>query len=318
LLLEEQGRRVAPVPVLATLAGGALPIAEWGTEAQRRQWLPGVVAGDVVLTAALAEAGANDVLQPSVTATPATDGTGWRLDGVKVSVAAAHVAQAVLVPARLAASGGGLGVFIVDLTEAHGSAIGVRVEQVHTTNREIQGHLHFEGAPAELLGDGTQPGEDIVRWMLDRYLVGLCALQVGICEQAVRMAAEYTSNRFQFGRPLSTFQGAALKAADAYIDTEAMRATLWQATWRLSEGADAVTEVGVAKWWAAEGGHRVVHVTQHLHGGMGADVDYPVHRYFLWAKQISDTLGGASQQLARLGEAIAAAAKRHEQVGVGA
>jgi 3-oxocholest-4-en-26-oyl-CoA dehydrogenase beta subunit len=147
----------------------------------------------------------------------------------------------------------------------------------------------------------------VTAWMLDRALVGLCATQVGVAEGALRMAADYTSERQQFGRPLSTFQGVALKAADAYVDTEAMRVTLWQAAWRLTAGLDAAKEVLVAKWWAAEGGQRVVHITQHLHGGMGADVDYPVHRYFLWGKQIEDTLGGASAQLARLGQALAEA-----------
>src|SRR5204862_3130584 len=102
-----------------------------------------------------------------------------------------------------------------------------------------------------------------------------------------------------------TFQGVAHKAADAYIDIEAMRVTLWQAAWLLSEGRDATNEVLVAKWWAAEGGQHVVHLVQHLHGGMGADVDYPVHRYFLWGKQLEDTLGGASATLARLGDVIA-------------
>ena len=145
--------------------------------------------------------------------------------------------------------------------------------------------------------------------LLDRALVGLCALQVGVAEEALRITAAYTSTRHQFGKPLSTFQGVALKAGDAYIDTEAMRATMWQAAWRLAEGLDATTEVMVAKWWAAEGGQRVVHITQHLHGGIGADIDYPVHRYFLWGKQIEVTLGGATQQLARLGGAIAAGAR---------
>jgi acyl-CoA dehydrogenase len=140
---------------------------------------------------------------------------------------------------------------------------------------------------------------------------------VGVAEEATSLAAAYTSQRIQFGKPLSVFQGVALKAADAYIDTEAMRATLWQAAWRLSEGDDAVMEVEVAKWWASEGGQHVVHITQHLHGGLGADIDYPVHRYFLWGKQIEVMLGGATQQLARLGRHIAEAAKA-AQVGVGA
>jgi alkylation response protein AidB-like acyl-CoA dehydrogenase len=121
------------------------------------------------------------------------------------------------------------------------------------------------------------------------------------------LTARYTSEREQFGRPLSTNQGVAIRAADAYIDIDCMRVTLWQAAWRLSQGLEAHDEIDIAKYWAAEGGQRVVHATQHLHGGMGADIDYPVHRYFLWGKQIEDTLGGASAQLARLGRALAEA-----------
>ena len=146
-------------------------------------------------------------------------------------------------------------------------------------------------------------------WLVQRVLVGICALQVGVAEEAVRLAATYTSARHQFGKPLSTFQGVALRAADAYIDTEAMRVTMWQAAWRLAIGDDAGTEVEVAKWWAAEGGQRIVHATQHLHGGLGADVDYPIHRYFLWGKQLEDLLGGAGYHLARLGHRLAEASE---------
>ncbi|HKA92260.1 MAG TPA: acyl-CoA dehydrogenase family protein [Acidimicrobiia bacterium] len=299
LLLEEQGRRVAPVPLWPTVVLGALPLAELGTPEQQRRWLPGVASGDVILTAALAEPGVNDALRPQTTAT--RDGDGWRLDGAKPSVPAGHVADRVLVPA--ATGDGELGVFLVDP-----AGPGVERTVGATTDRSKVAHLTFSGAVAERLG-GTEDvaGRRATAWMLDRALVGLCALQVGVAEGALRMAADYTSERQQFGRPLSTFQGVALKAADAYVDTEAMRVTLWQAAWRLTAGLDATREVMVAKWWASDGGQRVVHITQHLHGGMGADVDYPVHRYFLWGKQIEDTLGGASAQLARLGQALAEA-----------
>jgi acyl-CoA dehydrogenase len=248
-----------------------------------------------VLTAALAESGANDPLHPQVSA--ARDGDTWRLDGDKPSVPAGHVADRVLVPAST--GDGELGVFLVDP-----AGPGVERTVAATTDRSNVAHLAFSGAPGEQLG---ADGRRATAWMLDRALVGLCATQVGVAEGALRMAADYTSERQQFGRPLSTFQGVALKAADAYIDTEAMRVTLWQAAWRLTAGLDATREVMVAKWWASEGGQRVVHITQHLHGGMGADIDYPVHRYFLWGKQIEDTLGGASAQLARLGRALAEA-----------
>ncbi len=298
LLLEQQGRRVAPVPLWPTLVLGALAIAELGSPEQQRAWLPGVATGDLMLTAALAEPGANDPLRPQVTA--ARDGDRWRIDGDKPSVPAAHVADRVLVPAST--GGSELGVFLVDP-----GGPGVERTVAATTDRSKVAHLAFAGARAERLGGEDLDGRRATAWMLDRALVGLCAMQVGVAEGALRMAADYTSERQQFGRPLSTFQGVALKAADAYIDTEAMRVTLWQAAWRLTAGLDATREVMVAKWWAAEGGQRVVHITQHLHGGMGADVDYPVHRYFLWGKQIEDTLGGASAQLARLGRALAEA-----------
>jgi acyl-CoA dehydrogenase len=298
LMLEQQGRVVAPVPLWATIACGALPIAEWGSAAQRDAWLPGVARGEVVLTAALAEAGVNDPTHPAATARP--DGSAWRLDGTKVVVPAAHVAARVLVPAT---TPDGVGVFLVDP-----QGPGVDLDRAVTTSREVQPHLHLDGAAAEPLG-APDAGARILAWTLDRARVGLCALQLGVGEAAIALAAEYTSNRIQFGRPLATFQGAALKAADGSIQGEALRVTTWQAAWRLDAGWDATAEVLVAKWWASEGGQRVVHIAQHLHGGMGADVDYPVHRYFLWGKQIEDMLGGSSAQLARLGETLAGAAR---------
>ncbi|MEY2419925.1 MAG: 3-oxocholest-4-en-26-oyl-CoA dehydrogenase beta subunit [Actinomycetota bacterium] len=170
-------------------------------------------------------------------------------------------------------------------------------EPVATTDERGAANITFTGGE-EL------PGAD-VEWMRQRAHVGLAALQLGVAKEALRVTAEYTSQRQQFGKPLSAFQGVALRAADAYIDTQAMEVTMLQAAWRLDNGLDAAKEVAVAKWWAAEGGSRVVHATQHLHGGMGADVDYPIHRYFLWGKQIAEMLGGASAQLARLGAALA-------------
>ena len=122
------------------------------------------------------------------------------------------------------------------------------------------------------------------------------------------MVAAYTSQREQFGRPLSTNQGVAMRAADCYIDTDCMRVTLLQAAWLIDEGrsvAEIADAAAVAKWWSADAGQRVVHATQHLHGGMGADVDYPVHRYFLWVKQLENTFGGGSRQLAAIGRALA-------------
>jgi acyl-CoA dehydrogenase len=175
------------------------------------------------------------------------------------------------------------------------------------TSRELLTELTLQSSPAEPL---EVNGSDEVRWLRQHALVGLCALQVGVCTEAVRLVSNYVSERRQFGRPLGSFQGVALRTADAYIDAEAIRVTMCQAAWRLASGLDAEREIYAAKWWAAEAGHRVVHAVQHLHGGIGADVEYPAHRYFLWGKHLATTLGGSSQQLALLGQRLAEDVRR--------
>ncbi len=290
-LLEEVGRTVAPVPVYPTLLLGALPVAKFGTPAQREALLPGVARGELVLSGALAEPRNPDPLRPSTRATAAGD--GWRLDGVKLGVAAARDAAAIVVPAAV---DGSTALFLVDPT-----GTGVSLEAQEVTNRELQFLMTLSDAPAEQLSGGA----DALRWLVRRASVGLCAMQVGVTERALRMTGEYVSTREQFGRPLSAFQAVSQRAADAYIDVEAIRLTTQAAIWQLAEGLDADASIAVAKYWAAEGGQRVVHAAQHLHGGVGVDVSYPLHRYFLWAKQLELSLGGGTEQLLRLGQMIA-------------
>ena len=158
-----------------------------------------------------------------------------------------------------------------------------------------------DGQPAALV----EHREPMDPWVRQRALVALAALQVGVCEAALKQTAAYVSEREQFGRPIGTFQAVAHRAADAYNDVQAMRLTALAAAWKLDAGLDATADVHVAKWWAAEGGHRVVHAAQHLHGGIGADVDYPIHRYFLWGKQIAVTSGAGSAHLAALADVVA-------------
>jgi 3-oxocholest-4-en-26-oyl-CoA dehydrogenase beta subunit len=301
LVLEEVGRTVAPVPYLPTVILGALPVAQFGNDEQRKRLLPGVAEGDTFLTAALAE---ELNLDPAAPTTTATDKGGtWRISGSKTLVPAAHLAASVLVPA--ATGNGSVGVFLVDP-----KGTGVELVRLITTSGEPQFNLTLTDAPAEPLGalsngNAMSDGKAIVDWIVERATAALCAVQLGVCEQALKMTAEYTSTREQFERPLAAFQAVAQRAADAYIDTEGVRLTAWQAVWRLAEGLPAANELAVAKFWAAEGGQRVVHAAQHLHGGIGVDVDYPLHRYFLWAKQCELTLGSATPQLVKLGKALA-------------
>jgi alkylation response protein AidB-like acyl-CoA dehydrogenase len=307
LVLEEVGRRTAPVPALASLALGALPLARWGTGAQQADILPGVVAGTTVVTAALVEP-LGDALRPSTTAR--REAGGWVLDGERTNVPAGLMADLVIVPAVVAvdaasadAGAGEIGLFLVPA-----AAEGLRRDRQDTTTGTPDARLALAGVR---LGDDAVLGPvdaagTALRWLVEHAVVASCAVMSGLAAEAVRITGEYTSTREQFGRAIATFQAVGQRAADAYVDAQAIRLTMLQAAWRLAAGFPADREVAVAKYFAALGGQRVVHAAAHLHGGVGVDRDYPLHRYFLLAKQLELLFGGATRQLVRLGGILAA------------
>jgi alkylation response protein AidB-like acyl-CoA dehydrogenase len=298
LLLEQQGRRAAMVPLSATLAGAALPLVRFGSGAQKDRYLRDAAAGRAILSAALTELGA-DPRAPITVATP--EGAGFRLAGVKSGVPMAHVAAAVVVPART--PDGRSVVLLVDP-----KAPGVTLERQRPMNWEPQFLMRLAdvrvGADA-VLGPADE-GAAVLDWIVDRATVALCALASGISAEAVRLTAEYASNRKQFDKPIAMFQAVGQRMADAFIDNQAVNLTMLQAASRLADELPSAKEVATAKYWAAEGGSRIGHAALHIHGGISIDVDYPVHRYFLWLKTIENTLGAATPQLVRLGERIAA------------
>jgi len=300
LLLEGIGRHCVPVPAWPTLVLGALPIAEFGSQAQKERLLPAVARGDAHLTAALVDAASEDPMAPSVTAR--RDGSGWRLEGVKICVPMVHLAERVLVSA--AVGGDALAVFLLDPETR-----GVELERQETTMGEPHFRLSLRNAAVdgEDVLAGPERGREVVDWLVDRALAGLCAIEAGVVERALRMTAEYTSTREQFGKPLAKFQAVAQRAADAFIDVQAVRWTAWYAIWRLAQGLPAKEALAIAKFWVGEGGHRVVCAAHHLHGGIGLDLDYPLYRSYVWSKQIELTLGSATRHLLALGRRLAAA-----------
>jgi hypothetical protein len=297
IVLEELGRHLAPVPLFPTLVLGGMPIAEFGTKEQREKWLVPVADGESVLTAALEEPAGFDPARPRTTAR--RDGAGWRLDGEKTCVPAAELASAILVPARVGE--GQVGVFLVEP-----GAPGVELLRQVSTRRDPLGQLQLSGAQVGADGLLGTPGRGgaIVEWMRERALLGLAAIQLGVADSAMRATADYVNQRKQFGRPIGSFQSAQHRIADAYIDVECMRSVVLEAAWRLSVGLPASLHVRAAKWWANVAGDRVTHTAQHLHGGMGSDVDYPIHRHFLWSQAVLATLGGSRQQLEDLGRLL--------------
>lgn len=297
LLLLEQGRAVAPLPLWPTLVA-ALTVARWGDDHQQAAWLPGVVGGTTVLAVALAEPDGVDPEAPTTRA--ALDADGWVLSGVKTAVPFGHVADAAVLAAAV---DGGQALFVVPL-----DAPGVSRTRQDTFSHEPHVHLELDAVRlptgARLSGDG-----DAVRSLVQQATVAVCAVAAGVADRGLRITADYAATRHQFERPIATFQAVGQRMADGFIDAEAIRLTMLQAATLVADpGADPTATadaVAVAKYWASVAGSRVGHTGLHVHGGISIDLDYPIHRYFLWSKQLELTLGSGTEQLARLGDSLA-------------
>jgi 3-oxocholest-4-en-26-oyl-CoA dehydrogenase beta subunit len=301
-VLIEMGRAVAPVPYLASAVLGAGTVARFGSAAQQEEFAVPAGRGELILTAALAEEDGDDPAAPSARAERAGRvAGGWVLSGVKTTVPAAPLAALMLVPA---ATPDGVAVFLVRPDDP-----GVAVARQQVTSGDSTGRVVLDQVlvgPDRMLG-GETAGGAAAGWLLRAGTVGLCATAAGVTARALELTAEYARERVQFGKPIGGFQAVAQRLADAYIDCEAIRLTMWQAAWRLAEGLPCAAEIATAKFWAADAGHRVAHTAVHIHGGVGIDVSHPAHRYFVAAKHCEFMLGGAAVQLRRLGAELAGA-----------
>ncbi len=298
MMLEEQGRRVAPIPLYSSLVLGVLPITEFGTDAQKQKYLAPLASGALKLSAAIAELGMSDAVAGEIISKHGGD--SFTLNGQLDCVPDGATANAILVPASDAE--GKKTVFIIDCDSA---GVSLEAQRSSLGNNEATLRLDNVSVNADAVLGQPGDGEHVLAWLEQRAELALCALQLGVTEEALKRTAEFTCERKQFGVAIGTFQAVAMQAADTYIDVEAMRSVYWLALYKISAGDDARAEVRVAKWFAADAGHRIVYRTQHLHGGMGADVEFPIHRFFLWAKHIGLMIGGRSVQITKLGALLA-------------
>ena len=297
LLAEEVGQTVAPIPVIPVLVSAALPIERFGTDEQKQRLLPGVAAGEKLVSAALIEANNENPLAPQTAAKQ--DGDAWLLSGEKSCVPFASRAERVLLAARV---DGGVALFLLDPR-----AEGVRLLPQAATAGEPQCEIVLSSARVDardlLAGPDTAPAA--IDWIEERSVAALCAMAVGVAERSTRMTAEYASEREQFGVKIATFQAVGQRAANCHIDVQCLRLLTQQAISLLHWERAATDEVTIAKIWAGDVLHRVSHAAQHLHGGLGVDRDYTLFRYSLWSKQLELTLGSSAERLAQLGMRIA-------------
>lgn len=278
LLAREQGRYLARIPLVPT-AAAALTLAEFGGGGGV---LANVLDGSARIAVLLAEE------RGGVTGVRAD--AGWVLNGsIELGYlvpSASHLLVQVATdqgPLLAVLAIGRAGILVDPYLGLSGLAhAAVELRDVSIT-------------ADDLVGDANSMREAHA-WLRHRLLAAMAGVTAGACAEAVRRTAIYTSEREQFGRPLSTNQGVALRAADAHIDSEAIWLTAIDAAWQLDHGADGLEAALIASWWASEAGFRVVHATQHLHGGMGADVDNHIHRFFTWVRE-TDVVWGSSGAL---------------------
>jgi alkylation response protein AidB-like acyl-CoA dehydrogenase len=294
VILREIGAHAAPVPAYASLTA-ALTVARHGT-GDRRARLAALAEGGMVLTAAVREPGSG--LAPSAAVTPDTtarrDGDAYVIDGVKTFVPYAEQAAFILVPART--EDGGVGVFLLEPGQA------TLTPQPAAT-----------GEPMSRLGlDGVRTGADSLlgpgayETLVGHTTAGAVATASGALAAALDLTTEHVRTREQFGRPLAGFQAVTMQIGDVYIAKRALDVAMWAGAWRLAEGHDDSAEVlAVAAWAACEGALRALYTCQHLHGGLGLDVTYPLHRHFAWGKHYAHLLGGAEEQLDAIGALVA-------------
>jgi alkylation response protein AidB-like acyl-CoA dehydrogenase len=291
-ILVALGHQLAAVPYLESVMLGAGALARFGSEELQQEWGAPAVRGEKILTVALdGEMGDGPVQAVS-------GGQGYRLTGTRTQVGFGPVADAFLVPAE---TDSGAAVFLVAASDP-----GVTMTAMETTGLGSVGHLTLDGVAVDAgrrVGDATDGV--VAVWLETLSALGRSAFQLGVLERGLQLTAEYAREREQFDRPIGSFQAVAQRLADGYIDVKALRLTLTQAAWRVSEDIPAEIDVASAAFWAADAGHRVAHTVVHVHGGVGVDTDHPVHRYFLAAKEIEFALRGATGQLRRIGRELA-------------
>lgn len=289
--LTEIGRRAAPVPALATLALGVLPVVRWGDRDVQQALLDGVASGDTLLTAAVREPSQVMPVVPATTASLA-DGAGT-VSGVKIGVPCGPAADWILVPASITAGGTGTAVMVVAR-----SASGLSWQRTHSASGQPEYTLRLDAAPvSHVLGGAGRAVTDLYQLAS----AGACCVADGAVAAALSLTTAYVAAREQFGRPLATFQAVAEKIADVYITSRTLHLATLSACWRLDTDRGAAADLDVAAYWLADRAPSALRACHHLHGGIGMDVSYPLHRYSSLVKDLVRFVGGADHRLVRLG-----------------
>ncbi len=295
LVCEAIGQSATRVPYIPCIISTALPLLAHRDDPVVAALLADIASGKALATCALIEPGNEDPFSPSMRA---YRNESWHLSGAKHCIPYAEQASHILLFAR---AGNELWAGLASTGNAPGSLL---LAQQATTG-EPQCRLNVEGGVAHCIATGAA-AETLLQAVVAMTTVAYCSMAVGVAQRMTRIAAEYTSQRQQFGVPVATFQAVAHRLADCYIDTECLRINTQKAASDVNDGLYGSDAMAMAKVWCGDVMHRVSQATQHVHGGTGIDRDYHLFRFCLWAKFLELALGGSRVHLAQLADRLEA------------
>ncbi|MGH7277637.1 MAG: acyl-CoA dehydrogenase family protein, partial [Candidatus Rokuibacteriota bacterium] len=305
VLMEEMGRSVMPGPFFSSVLLGGLPILEAGSPAQKKEWLPRIAGGEAKATLAWTEPNARwDAAGVAATAKKA--GTGWVLGGTKLFVPDAHLADVLVVVARVSEGKSpedGIALFLVPK-----GARGLEVKLLPTmdqTRKLCEVALHDVPVPKEaLLGEGGGGWTALAR-VIERATVALCAEMCGGAQRVLDMTTEYAKIRIAFGKPIGSYQGVKHRAADMLVEIENAKSLTYYAAWAVDERVpEASLAASMAKAYVSDAYRRTAGAGIQLHGGIGFTWEHDLHLYFKRAKACEFTFGDATYHRERVAQLV--------------
>ncbi len=292
ILNYEMGRAVFQGPFLSTVVLSGLTILDAGSKEQKRQLLPQIAEGERIIAFVLTEPSARfDAAGVKLRAT--SKGDGYVLNGTKLFVRDAHIADQLLVVARTGRGSGeqGITVFLVDARSP-----GVTMTQLKSIGTDRQSEIVFKNVkvPASNVVGPVGGGWPAIARALERGALGLCAEMVGGAEKALEMTVAYAKQRVQFGVPIGSFQAVQHRCADMLTDVDTSRLMTYYAAWKMSEGIPCTLEVSQAKAWISNAYKRVVRSGHQVHGGAGYIQEHNLQFFFRNAKASEHYFGDAN------------------------
>lgn len=293
VLLEEMGRACLPSPFFSTVVLGGLTILDFGNDEQKHEYLPAVIRGEKILTAALCEPCPWNLGASSPTVEAVWNGDGYVLSGTSMFVPDVHISQHLLCVATTKPDGG-IGIFVIDIGRPGTSYSPLRTI---AGDKLFRVELDRVTQPTSNLLVGSQNGGGVVQKIVERAAVAKCCETVGNMQRVLEMTVDYAKERRQFDRPIGSFQAIQHYCAEMATDVDGARFSTYKAAWMLSQGLSCSGEAAAAKVWTGEASRRVLDRAHQIHGAIGVTMEHDLHFYTRRAKAAELIFGKADFHL---------------------